>query len=73
MEIEAATVAAVRVAVKAVADEIGAKAYFDAHTKKFGGKEPDRWASGHCWAGLEILTEAVAKVGLDRKALRARA
>ena len=24
----------------------GAKAYFDAHTKKFGGKEPDRWASG---------------------------
>lgn len=48
----------------------GAKAYFDAHTKKFGGKEPDRWASGHCWAGLEILTESVAKVGLDRKALR---
>lgn len=48
----------------------GAKAYFDAHTKKFNGKEPDRWASGHCWAGLEILTAAVAKVGLDRKALR---
>ena len=46
-----------------------AKAYFDAHTKKFG-KEPDRWASGHCWAGLEILQQAVAKVGLDRKALR---
>jgi hypothetical protein len=33
----------------------GAKAYFDAHTAKFG-KEPDRWASGHCWAGLEIMT-----------------
>lgn len=48
----------------------GAKAYFDAHTKKFGGKEPDRWASGACWAGLEILTAGVAKVGLDRKALR---
>jgi len=47
-----------------------AKAYFDAHTKKFGGKEPDRWASGHCWAGLEIMQEAVAKVGLDRKAIR---
>ena len=47
-----------------------AKAYFDAHTKKFGGKEPDRWASGACWAGLEILTASVAKVGLDRKALR---
>jgi branched-chain amino acid transport system substrate-binding protein len=47
-----------------------AKAYFDAHTKKFGGKEPDRWASGACWAGLEILTAAVAKAGLDRKAIR---
>ncbi|MBO9652362.1 MAG: amino acid ABC transporter substrate-binding protein [Variovorax sp.] len=46
-----------------------AKAYFDAHTKKFG-KEPDRWASGHAWAGLEILQQAVGKVGLDRKALR---
>ena len=48
-----------------------AKAYFDAHVKKFGApKEPDRWASGHCWAGLEIITNAVAKVGLDRKAQR---
>ncbi len=48
----------------------GAKAYFEAHTKKFGGKEPDRWASGACWAALEILTGGVAKHGLDRKALR---
>ncbi len=48
-----------------------AKAYFEAHTAKFGGKEPDRWASGHCWAGLEIMAQAVAKVGLDRKAMRA--
>ncbi len=48
----------------------GAKAYFDAHTAKFGGKEPDRWASGHAWAGLEILTAAVKSVGLERKALR---
>ncbi|MGE0802060.1 MAG: amino acid ABC transporter substrate-binding protein [Lautropia sp.] len=48
----------------------GAKAYFDAHTKKFEGKEPDRWASGHCWAGLEIITAAVRQVGLDRKAIR---
>lgn len=47
-----------------------AKAYFDAHTKKFAGKEPDRWASGACWAALEILQAGVAKVGLDRKALR---
>jgi branched-chain amino acid transport system substrate-binding protein len=49
----------------------GAKAYFDAHVKKFGAqKEPDRWASGATWASLEILTAAVAKVGLDRKAIR---
>lgn len=47
----------------------GARAYFDAHTKKFG-KEPDRWASGHAWAGMEILTAGVKQVGLDRKALR---
>ncbi|MDP1649894.1 MAG: amino acid ABC transporter substrate-binding protein [Rubrivivax sp.] len=49
----------------------GAKAYFDAHVKKFGAqKEPDRWASGATWASLEILTNAVAKAGLDRKAIR---
>ncbi|HSW25294.1 MAG TPA: amino acid ABC transporter substrate-binding protein, partial [Burkholderiaceae bacterium] len=49
----------------------GAKAYFDAHVKKFGAqKEPDRWASGACWAALEIITAGVAKVGLDKKALR---
>ncbi len=49
----------------------GAKAYFDAHVKKFGvQKEPDRWASGHAWAGMEILTNAVKQVGLDRKAMR---
>lgn len=48
-----------------------AKTYFDAHVGKFGAaKEPDRWASGATWAGLEILTAAVAKVGLDRKAIR---
>jgi branched-chain amino acid transport system substrate-binding protein len=48
-----------------------AKAYFDAHVKKFGAqKEPDRWASGATWAALEILTAAVGKVGLDRKAIR---
>lgn len=47
----------------------GAKAYFDAHTAQMK-KEPDRWASGHAWAGMEILQQAVEKVGLDRKALR---
>ena len=49
----------------------GAKAYFDAHVKKFGDKkEPDRWASGATWAALEILTAAVGKLGLERKAIR---
>jgi branched-chain amino acid transport system substrate-binding protein len=47
----------------------GAKAYFDAHKAKFG-KEPDRWASGHAWAGLEILQQTVEAVGLDRKAMQ---
>jgi len=47
----------------------GAKAYFDAHVAS-QKKEPDRWASGACWAGLEILTNAVKARGLDRKAIR---
>jgi branched-chain amino acid transport system substrate-binding protein len=47
----------------------GAKAYFDAHVAS-QKKEPDRWASGATWASLEILTNAVAKHGLDRKAIR---
>jgi branched-chain amino acid transport system substrate-binding protein len=47
----------------------GAKAYFDAHVAS-QKKEPDRWASGACWAGLEILTNAVKQAGLNRKAIR---
>ncbi|WP_342128642.1 amino acid ABC transporter substrate-binding protein [Hydrogenophaga sp. OTU3427] len=46
-----------------------ARAYFDAHVAS-QKKEPDRWASGAAWAGLEILTNAVKQVGLDRKAIR---
>jgi len=46
-----------------------AQAYFDAHVKRWK-KEPDRWASAHCWAGLQILQAAVEKVGLDRKKIR---
>lgn len=46
-----------------------AKAYFDAHVTRWK-KEPDRWASAHAWAGLQILQQAVEKAGLDRKALR---
>ncbi len=47
-----------------------AKAYFDAHVARWN-KEPDRWASAHCWAGLQILQHAVEKVGLDRARIRA--
>lgn len=46
-----------------------AKAYFDAHKARHN-KEPDRWASAHAWAGLQVMEQAVAKVGLERKALR---
>jgi len=46
-----------------------AKAYFDAHAARHK-KEPDRWASAHAWAALQVMEQAVAKVGLDRKALR---
>jgi branched-chain amino acid transport system substrate-binding protein len=46
-----------------------ARAYFEAHVKRFQ-KEPDRWASAHCWAGLQVLQQAIEKVGVDRKAIR---
>ena len=46
-----------------------AKTYFDAHVAKHK-KEPDRWASAHAWAALQVMQQAVAKAGLDRKALR---
>jgi branched-chain amino acid transport system substrate-binding protein len=47
----------------------GAKAFFDAHVKRFH-EEPDRWASGHAYAGLQILQQSVQHIGLDRRALR---
>ena len=46
-----------------------AKTYFDAHVARLK-KEPDRWASAHAWAALQVMQQAVAKAGLDRKALR---
>ena len=49
----------------------GAKAYFDAHVKKFGGQGArplgQRRTAGPAWRSC---TNAVAKVGLDRKAIR---
>ena len=46
-----------------------AKAYFDAHKERHK-KEPDRWASAHAWAALQVMEQAIAKAGVDRKALR---
>jgi branched-chain amino acid transport system substrate-binding protein len=46
-----------------------AKDYFAAHVARHK-KEPDRWASAHAWAALQVMEQAVAKAGLDRKALR---
>ena len=34
------------------------------------GREPDRWASPVTYASLQILQQAIEKVGLDRKAMR---
>ena len=48
----------------------GAKAYFDAHVAS-QKKEPDRFASAFGWAALQILEEAVGKVGLDRAKIKA--
>jgi branched-chain amino acid transport system substrate-binding protein len=46
-----------------------AKDYFAAHVAKFQ-KEPDRWASAHAYASLQILQQAVERVGLDRAKIR---
>jgi branched-chain amino acid transport system substrate-binding protein len=48
----------------------GARAYFDAHVGRHQ-KEPDRWASAFAYASLQILEEAVGKVGLDRAKIKA--
>ena len=47
----------------------GARGYFDAHVAKHK-KEPDRWASAFAYATLQILEEAVGKVGLDRTRIK---
>jgi branched-chain amino acid transport system substrate-binding protein len=47
----------------------GARAYFDAHVSS-QKKEPDRWASAFAYASLQILEEAVGKVGLDRARIK---
>ncbi|WP_300452321.1 amino acid ABC transporter substrate-binding protein [Accumulibacter sp.] len=48
---------------------VGARSYFDAHVARFG-RQPDRWASGHTYAALQVIQAAAAKVGLHRRAMR---
>jgi branched-chain amino acid transport system substrate-binding protein len=48
----------------------GAKQYFDRHVKRWN-KEPDRWASAFTYASLQVLEQAIEKVGsIDRKKIR---
>ncbi|MEJ2715632.1 MAG: amino acid ABC transporter substrate-binding protein [Deltaproteobacteria bacterium] len=48
----------------------GAKEYFERHVKRWK-KEPDRWGSAFAYASLQVLQQAIEKVGsLDRKKLR---
>jgi len=48
----------------------GAQQYFDRHVARWN-KEPDRWASAFTYASLQVLEQAIEKVGsLDRKMLR---
>ena len=45
----------------------GIKEYFERHKVVNKGQEPDRWASAATYAGLEILQQAIERVGeIDR-------
>jgi len=47
----------------------GAREFYDAHVKH-SGQEPDRWGSAFSYASVQIMEQAVAKVGLDNKKIR---
>jgi branched-chain amino acid transport system substrate-binding protein len=48
----------------------GAKEFFDAFTKRWG-KEPPRWGEASSYAALQIMDQAIQKVGsLDQKKMR---
>ncbi|WP_319533202.1 amino acid ABC transporter substrate-binding protein [uncultured Cohaesibacter sp.] len=50
------------------ADSAAIQDYFARHTE-FVGKAPDSWASAITYASLEMLEQAIAKVGVDHAAL----
>jgi branched-chain amino acid transport system substrate-binding protein len=51
-------------------DSPAIKAYLAKHKEANGGKEPDRWASAVTYAGLQMLQQAIERVGkIDRAAV----
>jgi branched-chain amino acid transport system substrate-binding protein len=50
------------------ADLPGLKAYIQ-HHKEVIGREPDRWASPITYASLQVLQQAIERVGLDKAAV----
>ena len=45
----------------------GMKDYFERHKAVNKGQEPDRWASPNTYAGLQVLQQAIERVGeIDR-------
>jgi len=50
------------------ADLPGLKKYIQ-HHKEVMGREPDRWASPITYASLQVLQQAIEKVGLDKAAV----
>jgi branched-chain amino acid transport system substrate-binding protein len=45
------------------------KSFFERFKKVNNGQEPDRWASPIAYASLQILQQAIERVGVDRKAV----
>jgi len=51
-------------------DSPAIKTYLAKHKEANGGKEPDRWASAVTYAGLQMLQQAIERVGkIDRAAV----
>ena len=51
-------------------DSAAIQAYFDRHTEVVGNP-PDSWASAVTYTSLQMLQEAIKRVGLDREAVAA--
>ena len=51
------------------ANSAASKSYFERFKKANNGQEPDRWASPLAYAALQMLQQAIERVGVDRKAV----